>query len=127
MRAARTVIVFGVYLMVAGVVLVVAPNALLRPIGFEPTTEPWVRIIGGISIALGYYYLQAGRQGVEAFIRWTARSRPAMCAFFIVLALLRLAKPQLVLFGVIDLAGAIWTTLALRADAAPGVVLTPEK
>jgi hypothetical protein len=37
--------------------------------------------------------------------------------FFIAFVVAGLAPPTLILFGVIDLAGAIWTALALRGEA----------
>jgi hypothetical protein len=38
--------------------------------------------------------------------------------FFCAFAVLRLAEPQIILFGLIEAAGAAWTLLALRADEA---------
>jgi len=116
-RAALSVVAFAVYLFVIGPVLVLAPNLLLQLFGFEPTSEVWIRIVGGLACFLGYYYLMSGREENTGFMRWTTRARPLLLVFFVVLAALGLSKPQLILFGLVDLGGAIWTWRALVADA----------
>jgi hypothetical protein len=67
-------------------------------------------------LILAYYYFQAARNEVEPFFRWTVQARPFVVVCFIVFVALGLAKPILITFGVIDLVGAIWTGLALRAS-----------
>jgi hypothetical protein len=116
-RAAVSMFAFAVYLFVLGVVLLVAPNVLLGIFGFEPTTEVWVRIVGMLVVFLGYYYLSAARGEVVPFMLWSVQARPFVIVFFAVFVALGWAKPALILFGAVDLAGAVWTYLALRAGA----------
>jgi hypothetical protein len=116
-RAAVSLFAFAVYLFVLGAFLLIAPNVLLGVFGFEPTTEVWVRVVGMLVVFLGYYYLSAARGEVAAFMRWTAQARPFVIVFFAVFVALGWAKPVLILFGAVDLAGAVWTHLALRAGA----------
>ncbi len=73
---------------------------------------------------LGYYYLRAARGEMTDFIRLTVHGRMSVIVFFSAFVALGLAKPQLILFGVVDLACAAWTFLALRADAAAAPVRT---
>jgi hypothetical protein len=117
-RAAVSMFAFAVYLFVLGVVLLVAPNVLLGIFGFEPTTEVWVRIVGMLVVFLGYYYLSAARGEVVPFMLWSVQARPFVIVFFAVFVALGWAKPALILFGAVDLAGAVWTYLALRAGDA---------
>ena len=72
-RAALSVVAFAVYLFVIGPVLVLAPNLLLQLFGFDPTSEVWIRIVGGLACFLGYYYLMSGREENTGFMRWTTR------------------------------------------------------
>jgi hypothetical protein len=58
----------------------------------------------------------AGRHGLTSFIRCSVYTRASVILFFIAFVLLGLAKPVVILLGVIDLAAAIWTALALRAE-----------
>ena len=117
-RAATSILVFGIYLAAVGAVLLVVPNLLLGVLGFPPTDEVWIRLVGILVLYLAYYFVQSARAGTEVFWRWTTHVRFALIFFFAGLVLLELARPQLMLLGVADFFGAIWTTLALRADAA---------
>jgi hypothetical protein len=117
-RAATSILVFGVYLVAVGAVLVLAPNLLLGLLGFPPTTEVWIRVAGVLVLILAYYFIQSTRRGTVDFWRWTTHVRFSLIFFFGAFVLLGLAQPQLLLLGVADFLGAIWTTWALRADAA---------
>ena len=115
--AAKSVFGFGLYLAAMGLGLLAAPNQVLAPLGFPPADESWLRVVGVLALVLAAYYLLAARAGLTAFARWTVGVRLAVFVAFIALALLRLAPPPLALLGTVDLAGAIWTLLALRRTA----------
>ena len=116
--AARSLFVFGIYLSALGVLLLLSPNLLLRIFGAPPTNDIWIRVNGMFVICFAYYYIQAARHGVTAFIRWTVWGRAAVIIYFIAFVLLAGAPKPLLLFGVIDLLSATWTFLALRNDTA---------
>jgi len=115
-KGARSVFVFGLYLVVLGIVLLVAPNVLLGIFLLASTTEVWVRVAGMLVLFLGFYYVQAARKELTDFLRWTMYPRSTVILFFAAFVLLGFAKPPLILFGVVDLLGAIWTGLALRTS-----------
>jgi hypothetical protein len=115
-KAARSVFVFGLYLVLLAIVLLVAPNFLLGLFFLPSTTEVWVRVVGMLVLFLGFYYVQAGRKELTDFFRWTMYPRSTVILFFAAFVLLGFAKPPLILFGVVDLLGVIWTGLALRAS-----------
>ncbi len=115
---ARSLFVFGIYLAVLGVLLLLFPNALLRIFGAPTTSEIWIRVNGMFVICLSYYYIQAARHGVIAFIRWTVAARAAVIVYFVAFVLLGGAPKPLLLFGVIDLLSAAWTFMALQKHPA---------
>ena len=117
-RAATSILVFGVYLTAVGAVLLLVPNALLGVLGFPPTNEVWIRVAGVLVLILAYYFIQAARRGTTDFFRWTVHVRFSVIFIFTALVLVGLARPPLILLGVADFLGAIWTTWALRADRA---------
>ena len=117
-RAAKSVLIFGIYELVLGLVLLLIPNLLLPLFGFPPTDEPWIRVVGMIELILAYYYIQAARQGLRCLLRWTVHERSFAFACLAVLVGAGLAAPMLALFGLVDLAGAIWTGLALQSSRA---------
>jgi hypothetical protein len=113
-NSARSIFIFGLYLAVLGITVLVAPNVLLGLFILPTTTEVWIRVVGILVIFLSFYYLMAARAEMVEFFRWTVYSRPTLIIFFIVFVLLEFARPPLILFGVMDLLGAIWTGFALR-------------
>jgi hypothetical protein len=112
---AKSVLFFGIYLVVVGVGLLAAPNALLGPLGFPPAEETWLRVVGVLALVLSSYYILAARAGLSVFFRWTVAVRGTVFLAFATLVLLGFAPPPLVLLGAVDLAGAAWTWFALRA------------
>lgn len=115
-KGAFSVFVFGIYLAAVGVLLVAVPNTFLGLAGLPPTGEVWIRVVGVLVLCLATYYSLAARAGITAFLRWTVGVRVGVTVFFTAFVALRLVAAPFVVFGVVDLAGAVWTTLALRAD-----------
>jgi hypothetical protein len=107
--------VFAVYVFVVSTVLVVAPNVLLAIFGIASTSEVWIRVAGVLAFNIGIYAWVGARH--RPFLEASVYTRALVCAAFVVFALLGLASPMIVLFGLIDLAGGVWTWLALKADA----------
>ena len=113
-RAARSLFVFGIYLCVLGLLLLLVPNLLLRTFGAPTTDEVWIRVNGMFVLCLSFYYIQAARNELTIFIRWTVWARVAVVVYFAAFVLLVSAPKALLLFGLIDLSAAVWTWLALR-------------
>lgn len=112
--AARSVYAFGVYLLVLGGALVGSPNTLLAVFRLPATTEPWIHVLGVTVLAIGMLDVASARAEQTAFFRATVWVRVFVFASFIALTLAQIAPPVLVAFGIIDMAGAIWTFAALR-------------
>ena len=117
-RAAKSLFAFGVYLCGLGLMLLLAPNLLLRVFGVPPTDEVWIRINGMLVLCLSFYYVRAARGELTSFIRWTVWARVAVIFYFAAFVLLVAAPKALLLFGLIDLLAALWTWLALKEDEA---------
>ncbi len=122
-NSARSIQVFGFYLIVLGVVLVLFPNLVLAAFTIPLTTEVWIRVVGVLAFYLGIYYVQAARNGATWFFKWTVYVRPSLIFFFGAFVLRGYAAPPLLLFGVVDLLGAAWTAYALRS-AKPAAATT---
>ncbi len=109
-----SVFVFGIFIIVVdGFGLLVIPNTILRLLRIPETTEVWIRILGGTVALLGAYYIVAGLCNLVSFDWATVFGRFAVLPFLVLLALLKQVKPQIIVFGVADVAGAIWTLIAL--------------
>ncbi|MFC2158460.1 hypothetical protein ACFLT9_11545 [Acidobacteriota bacterium] len=115
-RAAKSIYFFGIYIILLGLVLVFLPNVLLKIFRVAETSEVWIRVVGMVVILLGYLYIRSAlsTDDMQKFFKWTIHTRSSVIVFFTAFVLLDLVEPILILFGVFDLAGAIWTALALR-------------
>ena len=115
-RAARSILVFGIYLIGLGCSLLLKPNTMLALFGQPQTTEPWLRVVGIVVLVVGLYYVCAAREDVAPLFRWTTWARPLAFVILIGLVAAGVAPRFVVILGAIDAAGALWTWLALRAD-----------
>jgi len=115
-KAAKSILVFGIFMVLVGLGLLIMPNVLLTLSGYPTTSEVWIRVVGLVVAILGYYYIVAARNELTSLFKASVRARPGVIVVFIVFVALGWAKPILVLFGAIDLLGAIWTGLALRSS-----------
>jgi hypothetical protein len=120
--SAKTVLVFGVYLIGMGAGFVLMPNDLLGVLGLPATDEVWSRVVGMLALLLAFYYIQAARAGLRPFIQWTVYTRVAVFFFFAAFVFAGLAGPVLILLGAADLSTALWTAWALRREG-PGDTL----
>jgi hypothetical protein len=116
--AARSIFVFGFYLVGTGMILFAAPNTLLGLLRQTPTAEPWIRILGIPVAVMGAFHIAAARAGVVPFFHFTVWGRAIALIGFASLVVLQLAPPILMAFGLVDAAGAIWTRSALRKGVA---------
>ena len=83
-RAAKSVFFFGIYVILFGVILVVAPNVLLKIFYVPETSEVWIRVVGMLVLFLGYFYIRASTniEGSTKFFRWTIYTRSSVIVFF---------------------------------------------
>ena len=117
-RAAKSLFVFGIYLCVLGLILLLVPNLILQLFGVPPTNEVWIRINGMFVLCLSFYYIQTARHELTIFIRWTVWTRLLVIFCFAAFVLFVSAPRALLLFGLIDFLEATWTWLALKKDEA---------
>ncbi len=116
--AAKTIFYFGIYVIFLGLTLLAAPGLPLALFRDQTEDVVWLRVLGLVVAILGFYYIQAARHELKPFFQATVYARPVVILVFIVMVLFRLGKPYMILFGLGDLLGALWTGLALRGSEA---------
>ncbi|HMJ04628.1 MAG TPA: hypothetical protein VK474_00095 [Chthoniobacterales bacterium] len=117
--AAKTIVLFGIYMAVTGLTLVVAPNTLLGILQLPLTQEPWIRLLGMFMIIVAFYYYRTAQSEAAAFFRATVYGRTVMGFFMVWLGLTTIGW-VLAVFAVGEWIGAGATWLALRSSAGGG-------
>ena len=117
-NAARSVFVYGIYLLILSVVLLLIPNVPLGIFGIPTTNEVWIRVVGAMAFSFGTFYVRAARSEMTEFFRWTISTRLGLVVFFVIFVLVGLAPVNLLLLAAPDIPFVLWTYLALRPVAA---------
>jgi hypothetical protein len=115
-RAARSVYIFGWYLIGVGGVLVGSPNTMLALVRVPAAHEPWIHVLGVAVMGMGLVYLTNARDNHASFLRSTVRTRLFAFGAFVALAVAGIIPPIVAVFGLADAAGAAWTHVALRTQ-----------
>jgi hypothetical protein len=111
---AKSLFVFGIYAVAAGVGLVLVPGLVLGTLGFPPAQDGWVRVVGALAIAVGAYHVVAARNDLVPYIRATVWGRIGFAVILGGLVTASTMPKSLLLFAAIDVGGAVWTAVALR-------------
>ncbi|HCM75308.1 MAG TPA: hypothetical protein DIS90_02930 [Cytophagales bacterium] len=112
--AAKSIYYFGIYLIVLGVTLTVSPNFLLTTFRIAETSEIWIRVLGAVVFNLGLYYMLMAPSNHTLFLTLSIYTRGLILLWFVVFVAIGWAPVQLILFGLVDGAGALWTMNSLR-------------
>lgn len=110
-----SLLVFGIYLAVLSLCLLFWP-ALFLHLGFESAPMPWVAITGYLLGLLAFFYFMAVVSANSVFYSWTVFARLPLLPFSLLLVLMDAAPSVMLLLGLIDLLGAVWTAWALRHE-----------
>jgi hypothetical protein len=114
-NAAKSILAYGVYLILLGLALLIAPNVPLPLFGLPTTNEVWIRVVGMSVLFLAIYFIQAARNEWTDLFQMSIYLRASVPLFFGAFVALGLASPALLLFTPPDLLFALWTLLALRS------------
>ena len=120
-RAAISLLVYGIYLAFLGLGFLIMPNMLLAIFGMPATDEVWIRVAAMLLLILAYYDLQAARNELTPFFRFSAHARASVILFFVVFVVLGFVQPIILLLAALDLFAALWTAWALRSETPAGV------
>ena len=112
--AAKSIMYFSFYPLGMGLSLFFIPNLILGIFGFEPANEIWVRVLGLLAFSVGIIYFYCARTEQIGFFRITVPERVVFFLGMVALVVFFHGNPMLILFGSVDLLGAIWAGLALR-------------
>lgn len=108
-----SIFIWGIYVLLIAVLLLFFPDKTLILFGHEKPKDHWIRVLGILAFSLGYFYLNSAQNEVYSFYWASIYARIAGLIGFSGLVVFKIAKPKIILFGLIDTIGAIWTLLTL--------------
>ena len=108
-----SILVWGVYIIFLGTGMLFFPNKLLPLLKFEIPKDQWIRVLGLIVIALGYYYIWFAINDIREFFIITVWARYGVVMGYLVLVFTRKAQKILITSAVIEAGSATWTLLVL--------------
>ena len=110
---AVSILAFGIYIVVIGAGFLLIPNTILPLLKLPKTNEPWIRVMGCVILVLGFYYIISAQNELTPFFWATVIGRFGILVLFVSLVISKKAPPVIIMFGVIDAAGGIWTFLTM--------------
>lgn len=113
---ARSLFVFGLYAVVAGLGLVLTPALVLGLLQFPPAADGWVRVAGVLAITVGAYHIVAAHHELMPYVRATVPVRLGFALGLTALVATAQMPRALLLLAAIDIVSALWTFLSLRDD-----------
>ena len=115
-KSAKSVLIYGIYLAINGLMLLLIPNVLTSSLSIEPTNEVWIRLSGILLMAIAVYYILAAKYEIIVIMKATAFIRFSIIFFFTAFALLDLVSPNIIIISVIDFLGGFWTYVMLKKE-----------
>ena len=116
--AARSILVYSVYVFGLGATLLLAPNIPLPIFGLPQATEVWIRVAGMTVVFLAIFYFIAARNEVRPLFEASVPIRFAVPFIFGAFVVAGFAPWNLILFTPLDVLFAIWTLVELRRSPA---------
>lgn len=124
-RSATSLFVFGIIIIIIGIPIIFFPRQMTFSSGPSTPEDVYIRITGFFAAALGTYCILAARHEWKEFFRWSVYTRLTLVLFYIALVLFGIAESRILIDGIIELAGAIWTAWALRSENVRLLVTQP--
>jgi hypothetical protein len=113
-RASKSVMVFGLYSLLMGIILLFFPSMVLPIFNLPVLGEPWLNLLGFVLMCSSYYYIRSGLSGNMQFALYTTHTR--LAAPLVVAYLIATGKADwhFLSFGIVDGLGGLWTWIELK-------------
>lgn len=113
-RASKSILIFGIYSLLMGTVLLFLPNKILPMFDLTVVGGPWLNLLGFVLMCSSYYYIRSALSGNMQFTTYTVHTR--FTAPLIVIYLIGSGKADwhFLSFGIVDGLGGMWTWLELK-------------
>ncbi|HEY2887910.1 MAG TPA: hypothetical protein VGJ17_04795 [Candidatus Limnocylindrales bacterium] len=112
--AARSILVYSIYVLGLGATLLLIPNVPLSIVGLPTTTEVWIHVAGMTVLFLGIIYFLAARNESHTTFVASVPIRVSVVVFFSIFAATGLTSWNILLLTPLDVLFALWTWASLR-------------
>ncbi len=116
-KSAKSVFYFGVYVLLTGMLVYIIPEQFISLLKLPDIPLPWAKFIGLLTIIIGSYDIICGRNNVVPLIRASVYLRLFFFTGVLLLFITGQMPKEILPLAIIDLAGAVWTMLALNAES----------
>ena len=101
-NAAKSILVYGIYLLGLSIMLLLIPNVALGIFGLPATSEVWVRVVGMESLFFSLFYFRAAQKEMTDFFSLSNITRPLVLVMFALFVVLGFAPINFVLLAIPD-------------------------
>lgn len=117
-RTSKSILYFSFYMETVGLVMIIFPQIVLKILSISPGADVVVRFLGMVDVLMGYYYFRAGIGGekLRNFYQLTLHTRFAALVLLVFFVIVWNVNPVVILFGLIDTGGAVWTIVSMQLD-----------
>ena len=105
---------FGIYSLLMGLALLIIPNLILPVFNLSLEGEQWIRMLGFVLVCSSYYYIRSAYKGNIDFAVYSIHTRIAAPFVVLILFLAGVVEPSLLLFGLVDGLGGLWTLVTYQ-------------
>jgi hypothetical protein len=116
-RVEISILVWGIYIILIGLCLITIPAIIMAFFGYQITDDLWVRFTGILSVVLGLYYIQVAFKKIVLLYRWKIVGHVFGLTCMTAFLLTGLADQRLIGTMVVEVAGCLWTLIALKLDS----------
>lgn len=116
-RAAVSVLVGGIYALVLSVTFFTVPDLALSLFGLPSHKDVNIYVVAMLLLFTAGYFIVAARTEATGIFKLSVATRMSVVLFLAAFVATGQSKVNLLLFAPPDMLLALWTLLALRADA----------
>lgn len=115
-RVSKSILIFGMYSLIMGIVLLFIPHLILPIFNLPVSGEPWLNLLDFVLVCSSYYYFRSGLSGNIQFALYTTHTRFAAPLIVAYLIATGKADWRFLFFGIVDGVGGLWTWFELKRN-----------
>lgn len=112
----KSLFYFGIYVASTGILLIMIPDIFTALTHLPPMPTGWSSVVGLLTLVIGTYDILCGKGDIKPLIKASIYVRLGFALGTILLVASGEMPITLILLGLIDALGALWTAMALKSE-----------